>query len=217
MPYYKVLVGEHIQNDPTGKERRYKVGEVFENNGEMVQLSSVGNAPKFQRVSEDELSPTMKRSLQHTSPRKAEAELQKAGLKALPAGMTQDDVQEVLDQPDDLDKAPESEAEKTALQMRQGKPLPPEGIQDVPGRGVAPGPVSVTDTSNKPPVLGARDASMQQGVNQQEEQSTSDWSDEDLNSLTKAELIALAEEEEIEVNRSANKDELIRQIKAGKK
>lgn len=48
---YRLLSGGHIENDMTGKERRYSQGEVFESNDKnLLRFNAPGMAPKFEQV-----------------------------------------------------------------------------------------------------------------------------------------------------------------------
>lgn len=60
MPRFKLLHGQHIENDANGKERRYRRGDVFESRDELDKKFDEfpgAMGPKFQRISREEYRP----------------------------------------------------------------------------------------------------------------------------------------------------------------
>lgn len=61
MPKYRLLVGQHIQNDvETKKEVTYNAGDTFVSESLLEKFNSSGHSPKFERLQDDVKVETLK-------------------------------------------------------------------------------------------------------------------------------------------------------------
>lgn len=80
MPWFKLLVGTHIQEDLSAKpdargvhpERVYHAGDVFESNTDLRALNGIGMTPKFERVDVDNAPQNLRRAAEEPKPSRGE-------------------------------------------------------------------------------------------------------------------------------------------------